>query len=117
MEILESKLGDVTVVAPKGHLDTVSSSPLEDRLRTLIDGGVRQMLLDFTELDYINSSGLKVVLITAKHLDAVGGKLVLCGLSANVRMIFEMIGFSRILNIAPGRDEAMRALCVDKAAA
>jgi anti-anti-sigma factor len=117
MEIIESRLGDVTVVAPKGHLDTVSSTPLEERLRALIEAGARQMLLDFTELDYINSSGLKVILITAKHLDAVGGKLVLCGLSANVRMIFEMIGFSRILTIVPGRDEAVRALAPDGAPA
>jgi anti-anti-sigma factor len=117
MEIIESKLGDVTVVAPKGHLDTVSSTPLEERLRALIEGGARQVLLDFTALDYINSSGLKVVLITAKHLDALSGKLVLCGLSANVRMIFEMIGFSRILTIVPGRDEGVRALCADAAAA
>lgn len=117
MEILQSKLGDVTVIAPKGHLDTASSTPLEERLRELIEGGARQMLLDFTELEYINSSGLKVVLITAKHLDAVGGKLVLCGLSTNVRMIFEMIGFSRILTIVPGREEAVRALWTDGAAA
>jgi anti-anti-sigma factor len=117
MEIHETKIGEVQVVAPSGHLDTVSSTPLEERLRSLIDAGTRQLLLDFSHLEYINSSGLKAILITAKHLDAVGGKLVLCTLSPNVLMIFDMIGFSRILTIVPGREEALRALEADGAAA
>jgi anti-anti-sigma factor len=74
-------------------------------------------VLDFSAVDYINSSGLKAILVTAKHLERVGGKLVLCALNQNVMMIFEMIGFSRILTIVPGREEALRALEADGAAA
>jgi anti-anti-sigma factor len=117
MEIIETKIGEVLVVALTGHLDTVSSTPLEDRLRTLIETGARRIVLDFSTVDYINSSGLKAILVTAKHLERVDGKLVLCSLSPNVLMIFEMIGFSRILTIVPGREEALRALEADEAAA
>jgi anti-sigma B factor antagonist len=117
MEIHETKTGEVLVVALQGHLDTVSSTPLEDRLRTLVEEGARQMVLDLSGVDYVNSSGLKAILVTAKQIETAGGKLVLCGLSPNVMMIFDMIGFSRILNILPGREEAVRSLEADGAAA
>ena len=63
-------------------------------------------MLDCSRLDYLNSSGLKAVLVTAKRLEPLGGKLVLCGLTPNVYAIFEMIGFTRILPIVPSREEA-----------
>ncbi len=117
MELHETKTGDALVVAVHGHLDTASSTPFEERLRKLIEEGARQVVMECTAMDYINSSGLKAVLITAKALEAAGGKLVLCGLSPNVLMIFEMIGFTRILSILPGREEALRSLEADGAAA
>ena len=117
MEIQEPKTGDVIVVALQGHLDTVSSQPLEDRLRALIEEGARQIVLDLAQLEYVNSSGLKAILVTAKSLETQNGRLVLCGLSPNVHMIFEMIGFTRILTILPGREEALRSLEADGAAA
>lgn len=107
MQTTESKSGDTLVVELEGHLDTVSSQPLEDRLVQLIEGGERQIVLDCGRLDYLNSSGLKAVLVTAKRLEPVGGKLVLCALTSNVHMIFEMIGFTRILTIVATRAEAL----------
>ena len=109
METNETKIGPVLVVSLQGHLDTLSSQGLEDRLTALIAGGEHRLLLDCSSLEYVNSSGLKAILVTAKALEPVGGKLVLCGLSPNVFMIFEMIGFTRILTIVSTREEALGA--------
>ena len=117
MEIDESKSGDVLVVTLNGHLDTASSLPLEDRLRRLIEEGATRLLLDLTGVDYVNSSGLKAILVAAKQIEAAGGRFALCGLNANVFMVFEMIGFTRILSILPAREEAVRSLEADGAAA
>jgi anti-anti-sigma factor len=58
----------------------------------------------------VNSAGLKVFLLAAKRLEPLGGKLVLCSLAPSVLMIFEMIGFTRIMKITATREDALQAL-------
>ena len=110
MQLQESQVGNILILEPEGHLDTAASGPLELDLLQRIDAGLRQLLLDCSQLEYVNSSGLKVILIAAKKLDALGGKLALCRLAPNVQMIFEMIGFTKILNIYPTREEGLAVL-------
>ena len=76
----------------------------------MIDRGARKVLVDCGPLEYVNSAGLKVFLLAAKKLETLGGKLVLCALAPSVLMIFEMIGFTRIMKIVPTRDEGLRAM-------
>jgi anti-anti-sigma factor len=117
METTEAKIGEIHEVTIQGHLDTASSQAFEDRLVRLVEGGVRHLLLECSGMGYVNSSGLKAILVGAKQMDAVGGKFVVCGLVPSVYGIFEMIGFTRILSIYPTREEALRQLQPDGAAA
>ncbi len=117
MQIIEDKQGDVMVVSITEHLDTVTAPIFESRLLGLVDQGERQIIVDCGALDYVNSAGLKVFLLAAKRLEPLGGKLILCALSSSVFMIFEMIGFTRIMKIVPTRAEALRVLRGDAAPA
>jgi anti-anti-sigma factor len=110
MQIQEDKQGDILALTISEHLDTASSTMFETRLLGSIDRGERRILVDCAPLEYVNSAGLKVFLLAAKKLEAVGGKLVLCALAPSVLMIFEMIGFTRIMKIVPTREEALRIL-------
>ncbi len=110
MQIKEDKQGEILIVRVSEHLDTASSTIFESRLLGLIDRGERLMVVDCGELEYVNSAGLKVFLLAAKRLEPLGGKLVLCALAPSVLMIFEMIGFTRIMKIVPSLDEALRVL-------
>ncbi len=107
MEFLQSREGDVLLLSLAGHLDTAAAQPLEEQVLQLIEDGARQVLIDCAPLEYVNSSGLKVFLLAAKRLEALGGKLVICALAPNVQMIFEMIGFTKILQITATREEAL----------
>lgn len=108
METREEKIGAVTVLSVNGKLDATTSSELEVKLITFIDAGEKRLVLDFTELSYISSSGLRVLLIGAKHLnDKGGGKMVVTGLQPNVREIFEISGFQNIFTIFSSRQEAV----------
>ncbi|MEO7319365.1 MAG: STAS domain-containing protein, partial [Chthoniobacteraceae bacterium] len=69
-----------------------------------------RVLVDCAELDYVNSAGLKVLLIAAKKLEALDGNFALCTLTPGVLMVFEMIGFNRIMKIAVTRDDALQIL-------
>lgn len=110
MQINEQRQGDVTIMSIDDHLDTVTAPAFEQKLLGLIDAGARKLVVDCSALQYVNSAGLKVFLLAAKKLESMGGQLVICSLSSSVLMIFEMIGFTRIMKIAPNRDEALRAL-------
>ena len=81
----------------------------------LIEAGERKVLVDCAPLEYVNSAGLKVFLLAAKKLEPLGGQLILCALAPSVMMIFEMIGFTRIMKIAPTRADALRAFGITSA--
>lgn len=110
MNIQEDKQGEIFIVTISEHLDTSTSALFETRLLGSIERGERCILVDCEPLEYVNSAGLKVFLLAAKKLEAVGGKLVLCALAPAVLMIFEMIGFTRIMKIVPTREEGLRIL-------
>lgn len=110
MQIKEDKQGEILIVRVSEHLDTASSTIFESRLLGLVDRGEKMIVVDCEALEYVNSAGLKVFLLAAKRLEPLGGKLVLCALAPSVLMIFEMIGFTRIMKIVPTLDEALRVL-------
>lgn len=90
-----------------GHVDTLNAGELENTLVALADTGENQLLVDCTSLDYINSAGLRVFLLVAKRKEATGGKCSFCGLTTNVRLVFETIGFDRILTVYESRAAAL----------
>jgi anti-anti-sigma factor len=110
MQIQEEKQEDILILTISEHLDTVSAPIFETRLLGLIDRGARKVLVDCGPLEYVNSAGLKVFLLAAKKLETLGGKLVLCALAPSVLMIFEMIGFTRIMTIVPTRQQGIDTL-------
>ena len=101
---------EIQAARPHGRLDSNSDPIFEKELLAHIDGGCRRLLVDFSELTYISSAGLRVVLVAAKRMKAAGGKLVLAALSAQVREVFEISGFNRILEIEPDYTSAAARL-------
>jgi anti-anti-sigma factor len=82
----------------------------EEEVTKSITGGADKLLLDMAAIQYISSAGLRVVLHAAKQMQAKGGKLVLCSLNDQIKEVFEISGFSGILDIAPSHDEAVKRL-------
>ena len=112
MQIREERNGDVPILSIDDHLDTAAAPALEQKLAELMEGGARRVVIDCSALHYVNSAGLKVFLLAAKRLEALGGKLVVATLLPNVLAIFKMIGFDKIIKTTASRDEALRELGV-----
>ena len=111
MIIREAKREKATVLVIEGRIDSVSSAELEKKLITLIEtGGVKDIVLDFDAMDYISSAGLRVLLMAAKKTGKLGGKVVLCGLCANVKEVFDISGFSNIFGIYASQEEAAASI-------
>jgi len=110
MEIGEIKAGQALVVALKGRLDANSAGEVEEKLAGLLEQGLRKLVLDMTEVEYISSAGLRVLLSAAQKMNRLEGQLSLCALSQYVGEVFEISGFSSIFTITPSRQEALELL-------
>lgn len=84
-----------------GRLDSLTSPDVEQRILAAIDGGATSLLLDLSELTYISSAGLRVVLIAAKRMRDTGGRLAVCSANRLVNRIFDVSGFTSFLDIQP----------------
>jgi len=109
MNILENKNGNIVILAPQGRLDITNSGDLEKKLLSLIDIGEKQFILDFRNLIYISSNGLRALLVGAKRLKGEGGTIVLCSMAEQIKEVFDCAGFSSIFKIYSTDTEALEA--------
>lgn len=109
MDVRDETMDGVAVVSLSGRLDRNTAGDVQSHLVDRIADGSPRLLVDGSGLDYVSSAGLRVFLIAAKQLDAVGGKLLICGLKPDVYAVFEATGFTKILAILPTREDALAA--------
>lgn len=98
MEIIVIEQSGAKVVNINGRLDTVTSPDLEKAVNPLIGVG-QTIVFNCENMEYISSAGLRVVLSTHKQCTASGGRLIVRNLTTEVKSVFDMTGFSRLLNI------------------
>jgi anti-sigma B factor antagonist len=108
MEINEQKTDQCVIIGITGRLDTTNYSILEKKLMELIDSHHDKILVECSKMDYVSSSGLRILLMALKKITMAKGKFVLCGLQENIREIFEISGFTNIFEIYNTRDEALK---------
>lgn len=99
MEITQAQRGDLLVMQLNGRLDAHTAKIFEDRLIPSIEQGQKKILVDFSELDYISSAGLRVLLLAARKLSEAGGKIALCGMKPMIKTVFDIAGFSAVFPI------------------
>lgn len=108
MEINEIKKDNCTIIGITGRLDTTNYSILENKLMDMIANQQDRILVECSKMDYVSSSGLRILLMALKKITQSKGKFVLCGLQDNIREIFEISGFTNIFEIHPGQEEALK---------
>lgn len=106
----EKTKGRVLVLMPEGRLDSNTINAAETEMFAFLETGETRIVIDLSNLDYISSSGLRLVLMMGKRLSFKGGKLALCGLKPHIREVFEISGFISILTVVDSRAEAEAAV-------
>ncbi len=86
-------------LALEGRLDTTTAPQLQDALIPAFDDA-SEVELDFRQLVYVSSAGLRVLLMGQKEAKKKGGSMTLAGVSEEIMEVFEMTGFADILTIA-----------------
>ncbi len=97
MTINKTQNGDSLTVALEGRLDTITAPQLESELRPVIDS-IKDLVFDLTNLVYISSAGLRVLLASQKTMNKQGS-MCIRNVSPDVMEVFELTGFVDILNI------------------
>lgn len=109
MEISNEKIKGLQVVKIGGRIDSSTAVEFEKKMIEIIDSGNNTLVVDFTKIVFISSAGLRVLLLAAKKVKPYGGKIILCGLSKEVREVFDISGFTAMFAIYGNLDETFAA--------
>ena len=82
-----------------GRLDTPASVEVSREIQPLLDNADKTIVLDCSEMSYISSSGLRIFLTVRKAAASKGGRVVIKGLSSEIRQVFMMTGFLQLFEI------------------
>jgi len=108
MNVTRTNIDDYLVVGLQGRLDTIQADAVEKTMLEILDQEHTRIILDCKEMDYISSSGLRILLIVQKRMLAVSGTLKLCNLQPSIQEIFDISGFSMIFTILPDLKTALK---------
>jgi len=89
---------DAMEISLNGRLDSTTAPELEREVNSRLEG-IANLTLDFTQLNYIASAGLRVVLALKKRMNAVEGTMIILNPNELVTDVFEATGFADILEI------------------
>lgn len=110
MEIKEETRANVKIISLRGRLDAQTSPSAENRFMDLTDLSGQRLVFDFSEVTFVSSGGLALLLRVAKNVQKANGKLALVGLSDYIHEVFEIAGFSSIFSIFPTCEDAVAHL-------
>lgn len=97
LDIKKQQDNNTLTVALSGNLDTITSPELEASLSESLKG-IDRLVFDFSELNYISSAGLRVILSTQEIMNKQG-KMVIRNASNEIKKIFEVVGFINFINM------------------
>ncbi len=98
---------NISLLRLKGKLDFITSSEFEQKFNIMVNEGVEKFILDFSEVSYMSSAGLRFLLIASKKTK---GKVVLFGVNDAVKQVIEIAGFVSMFKFSRSQDEAVEIL-------
>jgi anti-sigma B factor antagonist len=107
MEIRKEKRDDALVMQVIGRLDASTAAELEHNLIPVMQQDRTKVILDFADLEYISSAGLRVLLLAMKTTKKVAGELIICNMKDHIKEIFDIAGFLPIFKITATLEEAL----------
>jgi len=110
MEIHKEQVGNISVVMASGRLDGIYSSAFANQVGELVTEANPKILIDFADIDFVTSAGLRALLLLVKKAKASGSVFALCGVNEQVREVLDVSGFPAMFNIYADRAEGIAAL-------
>ncbi|SEA19844.1 anti-sigma B factor antagonist [Prevotella sp. tc2-28] len=96
MNVKVEELNGTYVAALQGEMDTAAALEVEETLKPLFATGGKDVIIDCKELEYIASSGLRILLSILKGAKAAGSRVVLRDVNDDIKNVFQLTGFINI---------------------
>lgn len=113
LEINLEKEQDVLTVFLRGELDHHTSDKVREQVSAAIEKHqIQKLVLDLEGLNFMDSSGLGVILGRYKQIKQLNGEMVVCSISPSVERLFNMSGLFKIIGMEPTKDDALKRLGV-----
>lgn len=110
MDISAERESGAVIARAAGRIDSSNSREFHSGLEAVLTDDDPAVVLNFEDISYISSAGMRVILITAKSLQSKGVKLVLCSMNDSIREVFKISGFDKIIPIHDSQSEALTAV-------
>ncbi len=110
MDIKETQEDGIITLAPRGEIDLHGSPLLREALHEQVKNKTPILLTDFSEVAYIDSSGLATLVEYARDSKPYQGKFALFALQPKVKMVFELVRLNELFTIKDSREDAVAAL-------
>jgi anti-sigma B factor antagonist len=99
--------GELAIVEMTPRFDAASADEVDTALHNKISEGVRILVLDFSQTEFMASAGIRVLLRARKRLGREGGTLKLCAMNEMVRNVLDLTGLTPVLDIHASVAEAL----------
>ena len=110
MKIKDEKMDDIIICNLEGEIDINTSLELRKVFDKFINNNQKKIIIDFSYVSYIDSSGLATLIEMLQRLKKIGGNLYLVNLSDRIKNIFEVTKLIKLFLIFDNKDLAIEAL-------
>jgi len=109
MEIGVNKVGNVDLLYPSGRLDAYAAAEMEAKLNGVMNKTPIKLIVNLQKLDYISSSGLRVLMAALKKARKDQGDVRLACLQPYVKEVFDIAGFAQLFKIYDQEEAAVNS--------
>ncbi len=110
MEVTSKSSDNAIVIYVDGDLTTNSSPEVEAEINEILEEAANNVVINVERVNFIASTGLRVILALGKRLDGEGLKLSVCSMNPSTKSVFEMSGFSKLFPIFDTEEDALESL-------
>ena len=110
MEVTSKSVDTAIVIYVDGDLTTASSPEVEAEIIEILEGTATNVVINVEKVNFIASTGLRIILALGKRLNSDGMKLIVCSMNASTKSVFEMSGFNKLFPIFETEEKALESL-------
>lgn len=97
----------VVVVVVRGEVDIRTAPELRDCLSQVVEGGAQQVVLDLSDVDFLDSTALSVMVGAHKRLSKAGSALLVVAATEAVQRVLAVTGLGRVFSVHESRADAL----------
>jgi anti-sigma B factor antagonist len=109
MNVQVRQEGDIEVIELEGSLDGKTAPEVREQIRPVLSRAGK-LILDLSRVGYLSSAGLRLLLLTYREVTARKGKVVLLGVSEDIKTVMSHTGFLTFFTLADSREQATAAV-------